>query len=96
MKSLTLILSIFLITSIYCSVESDAVKTIPDYLKIEPGRSLILINTVSGAEEFVKSDLAYYFDYIGSEWDYSFSPQYDKPTVMTYALFGAKYKFGES
>ena len=31
MKSLTLILSIFLITSIYCSVESDAVKTIPDY-----------------------------------------------------------------
>ena len=72
-----------------------AFKTIPDYLKIEPGRSLILINTVSGAEEFVKSDLAYYFDYIGSEWDYSFSPQYDKPTVMTYALFGAKYKSGE-
>jgi len=53
-----------------------------------------LINTVSGAEEFVNDDRAYYYDYNGKEWDTFFTPQYDKPTVMTYALFGAKVKSG--
>ena len=72
-----------------------AFETIPQYLKISPKRSLILINTVSGAEEFVKDSRAYYYDYNGKEWDTFFTPQYDKPTVMTYALFGAKVKSGE-
>lgn len=69
-----------------------AFQTIPNYLNIEPRRSLILINSVSGAEEFVKNDLAYFFDYNGKEWDSYFLPQYDKPTTMTYAAFGAKCK----
>lgn len=66
-----------------------AFKTIPEYLKVEPRRSLILINTISGEEEFVQNDLAYHYGYNGKEWDAHFLPQYDKPTVMTYALFGA-------
>lgn len=72
-----------------------AFETIPQYLKVQPARSLILINTVSGAEEFVKDERAYYYEYNGQEWDAFFTPQYDKPTVMTYALFGAKVKSGE-
>lgn len=71
-----------------------AFKTIPDYLKIEPSRSLVLINTVSGAEEFVQNKLARYYDLAGKEWYSNLSPQYDKPTVMTYALFGAQLKKG--
>lgn len=73
-----------------------AFNTIPQYLKVEPHRSLILINTVSGAEEFVNNELAYFFDSQGNDWDASFSgvPK-DKPTVMTYALFGAKCKSQE-
>ena len=71
-----------------------AFKTIPEYLKVTPRRSLILINTVSGAEEFVQDDLAYHYDYNGKEWDSTFLPQYDKPTVMTYAMFGAQCKKG--
>lgn len=69
-----------------------AFKTIPQYLKIQPHRSLILINTVSGAEDFVNNDLAYFFD---SDWDAPFQSVPDKPTVMTYALFGAKCKTQE-
>lgn len=69
-----------------------AFKTIPQYLKIQPHRSLILINTVSGAEDFVNNDLAYFFD---SDWDAPFQAVPDKPTVMTYALFGAKCKTQE-
>ena len=69
-----------------------AFKTIPQYLKIQPHRSLILINTVSGAEDFVNNDLAYFFD---SDWDIPFQSVPDKPTVMTYALFGAKCKTQE-
>ena len=69
-----------------------AFKTIPQYLKVEPHRSLILINTISGAEEFVNNDLAYFFD---SDWDAPFQAVPDKPTVMTYALFGAKCKTHE-
>lgn len=69
-----------------------AFKTIPQYLKVQPHRSLILINTVSGAEDFVNNDLAYFFD---SDWDAPFQSVPDKPTVMTYALFGAKCKTQE-
>lgn len=69
-----------------------AFKTIPQYLKVPPHRSLILINTISGAEEFVNNDLAYFFD---SDWDTPFRSVPDKPTVMTYALFGAKCKTRE-
>jgi len=73
-----------------------AFKTIPQYLQIEPHRSLILINTVSGAEEFVNDNLAYFFDIQDNEWDTTFEPIIrDKPTVMTYALFGAKCKSQE-
>lgn len=71
-----------------------AFSSIPQYLEVEPKRSLILINTVSGAEEFVKDDLAYHYGYNGKEWDSTFLPQYDKPTVLTYAMFGAQYKKG--
>ena len=70
-----------------------AFKTIPDHLKVSPHRSLILINTVSGEEEFVYNDLAYFFETKNSkEWDTPFQAPQDKPTVMTYALFGAKVK----
>lgn len=69
-----------------------AFKTIPEYLNIKPQRSLILINTTSGAEEFVNNELAYYYDYVGNEWTAPFLPQYAKPTVMTYAFFGALIK----
>ena len=69
-----------------------AFKTIPQYLKVQPHRSLILINTISGAEDFVNNDLAYFFD---SDWDAPFQTVPDKPTVMTYALFGAKCKTQE-
>lgn len=72
-----------------------AFDTIPKYLKVSPKRSLILINTTAGADEFVNDDRAYYYDYNGKEWDTFFLPQYDKPTVMTYALFGAKVKSNE-
>lgn len=73
-----------------------AFKTIPEYLKIAPHRSLILINTVSGEEEFVNNGLAYYFETANNEWDTAFTnaPK-DKPIVMTYALFGAKCKSQE-
>lgn len=72
-----------------------AFKTIPQYLKVEPTRSLILINTVSGAEEFVTNDLAYYFDSLDQEWGTLFQVPHDKPIVMTYAAFGAKCKSQE-
>lgn len=71
-----------------------AFNTIPEYLKVSPQRSLILINTVSGAEEFVQDDLAYHYGYNGKEWDSTFLPQNDKPTVLTYAMFGAQCKKG--
>ena len=64
-------------------------------MDVPPHKSLILINSVSGAEEFVQDDLAYYFDPEGSEWATVFHAQYDKPTVMTYAAFGAKCKSQE-
>ena len=69
-----------------------AFKTIPEYLNVKPQRSLVLINTTSGAEEFVSNELAYYYDYVGNEWTAPFLPQYAKPTVMTYAFFGALIK----
>lgn len=72
-----------------------AFHTIPDYLKVEPHRSLILINTVSGADSFIMDGYGYYFDYNGTEWDANFIPQYNKPTVMTYAAFGAQVKKGD-
>lgn len=71
-----------------------AFESIPQYLQVEPKRSLILINTVSGAEEFVQDDYAYHYEYNGKEWDSTFLPQYDKPTVLTYAMFGAQFKKG--
>lgn len=71
-----------------------AFGTIPQYLNVAPQKSLILINTVAGAEEFVQNDLAYFYDYNGKEWDTNFLPQYDKPTIMTYAFFGAQLKKG--
>ena len=73
-----------------------AFKTIPEYLHIKPNRCLILINSVSGAEEFVNSELAQFYDSPNSdEWNTVFQPQYDRPTTMTYALFGAKCKSQE-
>lgn len=73
-----------------------AFKSIPQYLKVEPNRSLILINTVSGAEEFVNNNLAYHFESKGNDWDTPFDTTlHDKPIVMTYALFGAKCKSHE-
>lgn len=71
-----------------------AFNTIPDYLNVTPERSLVLINTVSGAEEFVQDDMAYHYGYNGKEWDSTFLPQHDKPTVLTYAMFGAQTKKG--
>lgn len=71
-----------------------AFHTIPEYLEVEPRRSLILINTVSGADSFVMDGHGYYFDHNGIDWDTNFTPQYDKPTIMTYAAFGAQVKKG--
>ena len=72
-----------------------AFTSIPEYLKVEPRKSLILTNTVANAEEFIQDEKAYYYDYTGKEWDTVFYPLHDKPTVITYALFGAKIKKGE-
>lgn len=72
-----------------------AFTSIPQYLNVEPRKSLILTNTISNAEEFVQDEKAYYYDYTGKEWDTAFAPLHDKPTVITYALFGAKVKKGE-
>ena len=72
-----------------------AFTSIPQYLNVEPRKSLILTNTISNVEEFVQDDRAYSYDYTGKEWDTSFFPLHDKPTIITYALFGAKIKKGE-
>lgn len=70
-----------------------AFETIPTYLNINPERSLILINTVSGEEAFVNDGRAEYFKCIGSEWDFNMEGEIiKKPIVMTYALFGAQLK----
>ena len=69
-----------------------AFKTIPERLNVAPARSLILIDTRAGAEAFVSEGYGYFFDYHGREWDATFEPQYDKPTVMTYASCGAQLK----
>lgn len=69
-----------------------AFNTIPSHLQVSPQRSLILINTVSGAESFVEEGYGYFFDHRGKEWDATFVPQYDRPTIMTYAAFGAQIK----
>ena len=74
-----------------------AFETIPDYLAIDTSRALILINTVSGAEALIKDGRGHYFDYFGSEWDAELGHQIEslnKPTIMTYALFGAQLKKG--
>lgn len=72
-----------------------AFTSIPEYLNVEPRKSLILTNTIANAEEFIQDEKAYYYDYTGKEWDATFYPLHDKPTVITYALFGAKVKKGE-
>lgn len=69
-----------------------AFKTIPEYLQVAPNRSLVLIDTRAGAEAFVNENYGYFFDFNGREWDANFVPQYDKPTIMTYASFGAQTK----
>lgn len=71
-----------------------ALEKIPEHLQIAQHRSLILINTTAGQDEFVQDGRAYYFNYNGKEWDAEFIPPKDKPTVMTYAMFGAQYKKG--
>ena len=74
-----------------------AFVTIPDYLKVTPQRSLILVNTVSGEDAFVYDGYAKYYDYVGDAWDWSFKEHEETalPVVMTYALFGAQFKKGE-
>lgn len=74
-----------------------AFNTIPEYLNIPPNKSLILISTTAGAEQFIKDGRARYYDYMGSEWEYEFNHQSEeitKPIAMTYALFGAQLKKG--
>lgn len=69
-----------------------AFHSIPQHFNIEPKRSIVLVNTVAAAEAFVNEDNGYFFGFNGKEWDSTFLPQYDKPTVMTYAAFGAQIK----
>lgn len=69
-----------------------AFSTIPDYLHVTPNRCLVLVNTRSAADSFVEEDKGYFFNFNGKEWDAHFQPQYDKPTIMTYANFGARIK----
>lgn len=75
-----------------------AFETIPNYLQVSPQRSLILINTTSGEEQFIKDGRAQYFQAaIDKEWEFDLSKHdesKDKPVVMTYALFGAQIKKG--
>lgn len=71
-----------------------ALKTIPDYLHIEPKRCLILINSRAAAESFIADGLAINYYYDDETLKNSFTPS-DKPTVMTYAYFGAHYKKGD-
>lgn len=69
-----------------------AFTTIPNYLHVPPQRCLILVSTVAAVEEFVNDDFAHKFNFVGKEWDQDILPETDKPTIMTYALFGAQYK----
>lgn len=74
-----------------------AFETIPNYLGINTAKALILINTVSGAEALVKDGRGHYFEIYGPEWDVELGEQLatlNKPTIMTYALFGAQLKKG--
>ena len=49
-----------------------AFTTIPNYLKVEPKRSLIIVNTRAAADAFVNEDYCYYFNFHGKEWDEEF------------------------
>lgn len=69
-----------------------AFNTIPSHLSVTPQHSLILVNTRSAAEAFVEDDLGIFFDYNGKTWDAAFTRPKDKPTIMTYAGFGAHIK----
>lgn len=68
-----------------------ALETIPKYLNIKPNRCLILVNSRAAAESFVASGLAIN-DYYGNEKYMDSFHSIKKPTVMTYAYFGAHYK----
>lgn len=70
-----------------------AFTTIPQYLHVTGARSLILINTTSGADSFVNEGFAqHYTPLAGKEWSAIFKPELEKPIVMTYAMFGAQIK----
>lgn len=73
-----------------------AFEAIPQHLNVSPSRSLILIDTSAGAQSFVNDNYANYYDGItGKEWETIFHPlpeNEQKPTVMTYAFFGALLK----
>lgn len=45
-------------------------------------------------DSFVQENFANYYNFNGKEWDANFIIDYNKPTVMTYALFGAQIKRG--
>lgn len=71
-----------------------AFETIPKYLGVSPHRSLILIDTKAGADSFVLDGKAQFYDSVeGQEWYVIWHhPEELKPSVMTYALFGALMK----
>lgn len=67
------------------SGKSTAVyKTIPEKLNTNVGRILVLIDTVAGKDTFIRDEVAQPFG------DFPI-----KPTIMTYASFGAKIKKAE-
>lgn len=76
-----------------------AFESIPQKLNVAPEHSLILIDTTAGEQSFVNDNYANYYDDItGKEWEAIFTPtlfNQPKPTVMTYAFFGALLKRGE-
>ena len=59
-------------------------KTIPERLSLSIGKILVLIDTTMGRDSFVRDELAQLYDKEGF--------LKEKPTIMTYAMFGSKVK----
>ncbi len=69
-----------------------ALQLIPEKLNISPNHCLILIDTNSGQDSFIKEGAAKYYTLDYDRWDFTFTKEENKPIVMTYAAFGSLIK----
>lgn len=69
-----------------------ALQLIPEKLHITPNHCLILIDTNSGQDSFIKEGAAKYYTLDYDRWDFTFTKEENKPIVMTYAAFGSLVK----